>query len=46
MISIDESRCTLCNLCIPVCVTVGYPDVEFLRVVARNPVNVKWLGDK
>jgi len=26
--------------------TVGYPDVEFLRLVARNPVNVKWLGDK
>jgi nitroreductase len=25
--------------------TVGYPDVEFLRTVARNPVNVKWLGD-
>jgi nitroreductase/NAD-dependent dihydropyrimidine dehydrogenase PreA subunit len=25
--------------------TIGYPDVEFLRVVARNPVNVKWLGD-
>jgi nitroreductase/NAD-dependent dihydropyrimidine dehydrogenase PreA subunit len=24
---------------------IGYPDVEFLRVVARNPVNVKWLGD-
>ena len=26
--------------------TIGYPDVEFLRVVARNPVNVKWLGDE
>ena len=26
--------------------TVGYPDVEFLRVVARNPANVKWLGDQ
>ncbi len=26
--------------------TVGYPDVEFLRVVARNPVRVEWLGDK
>jgi len=26
--------------------TVGYPDVEFLRVVARNPVKVEWLGDK
>ena len=25
--------------------TVGYPDVEFLRTVARNPVHVKWLGD-
>jgi nitroreductase len=25
--------------------TIGYPDVEFLRVVARNPANVKWLGD-
>lgn len=26
--------------------TVGYPDVEFLRVVARNPAKVEWLGDK
>jgi len=26
--------------------TIGYPDVEFLRLVARNPVNVKWLGDE
>jgi nitroreductase len=26
--------------------TVGYPDVEFLRLVARNPVNVKWIGDE
>ncbi len=26
--------------------TVGYPDVEFLQVVARNPVRVEWLGDK
>jgi nitroreductase len=25
--------------------TVGYPDVEFLRVVARNPAKVEWLGD-
>jgi nitroreductase len=25
--------------------TVGYPDVEFLRVVARNPAKVGWLGD-
>ncbi len=25
--------------------TVGYPDVEFLQTVARNPVNVKWLGE-
>jgi nitroreductase/NAD-dependent dihydropyrimidine dehydrogenase PreA subunit len=25
--------------------TIGYPDVEFLRVVARNPAKVKWLGD-
>jgi nitroreductase/NAD-dependent dihydropyrimidine dehydrogenase PreA subunit len=25
--------------------TVGYPNVEFLRTVARNPVNVKWLGE-
>jgi nitroreductase/NAD-dependent dihydropyrimidine dehydrogenase PreA subunit len=24
---------------------VGYPDIEFLQTVARNPVNVKWLGD-
>ena len=23
---------------------IGYPDVEFLRLVARNPVNVKWMG--
>jgi len=26
--------------------TIGYPDVEFLRVVARNPVNVNWLGEE
>ncbi len=26
--------------------TVGYADVDFLRVVARNPVKVEWLGDK
>jgi nitroreductase len=25
--------------------TIGYPDVEFLRVVARNPAKVKWIGD-
>jgi nitroreductase/NAD-dependent dihydropyrimidine dehydrogenase PreA subunit len=25
--------------------TIGYPDVEFLRVVARNPAKVKWMGD-
>jgi nitroreductase/NAD-dependent dihydropyrimidine dehydrogenase PreA subunit len=25
--------------------TIGYPDVEFLRVVARNPAKVEWLGD-
>ena len=25
---------------------VGYPDVEFLRVVARNPAKVEWLGDQ
>ncbi len=26
--------------------TIGYPDVEFLRLVARNPVNVRWIGDE
>jgi len=26
--------------------TIGYADVEFLRLVARNPVNVKWMGDE
>jgi nitroreductase/ferredoxin len=25
--------------------TIGYPDVQFLRVVARNPAKVKWIGD-
>ena len=25
--------------------TIGYPDVEFLRVVARNPAKVKWVGN-
>jgi nitroreductase/NAD-dependent dihydropyrimidine dehydrogenase PreA subunit len=25
--------------------TIGYPDVEFLRVVARNPAKVEWIGD-
>ena len=25
--------------------TIGYPDVEFLRVVARNQAKVKWIGD-
>jgi nitroreductase/NAD-dependent dihydropyrimidine dehydrogenase PreA subunit len=25
--------------------TVGYPDVEFLRFVARNPAKVKWVGE-
>jgi nitroreductase/NAD-dependent dihydropyrimidine dehydrogenase PreA subunit len=25
--------------------TVGYPDVQFLRLVARNPAQVKWIGD-
>jgi nitroreductase/NAD-dependent dihydropyrimidine dehydrogenase PreA subunit len=25
--------------------TIGYPDAEFLRVVARNPAKVEWLGD-
>jgi nitroreductase len=25
--------------------TVGYPDVEFLRLVGRNPARVTWLGD-
>jgi len=24
---------------------IGYPDVDFLRVVARNPAKVEWLGD-
>ena len=25
--------------------TVGYPDVEFLRFVARNPARVNWVGE-
>jgi len=25
--------------------TVGYPDVEFLRLVARNPAKVEWIGN-
>jgi nitroreductase/NAD-dependent dihydropyrimidine dehydrogenase PreA subunit len=25
--------------------TVGYPDVEFLRLVGRRPARVAWLGD-
>ncbi len=25
--------------------TVGYPKVEFLRFVARNPAKVNWIGD-
>ena len=25
--------------------TAGYPDVEFLRFVARNPARVKWVGE-
>jgi nitroreductase/NAD-dependent dihydropyrimidine dehydrogenase PreA subunit len=25
--------------------TIGYPNVEFLRVVARNPAKVDWIGD-
>jgi nitroreductase len=25
--------------------TVGYSDVEFLRLVARNPAKIKWIGD-
>jgi nitroreductase len=29
---------------VPVAFTVGYPDVKFLRLVARNPARVKWLG--
>ncbi len=26
--------------------TVGYSDVEFLRLVARNPARIKWIMDK
>jgi len=29
---------------VPVAFTVGYPAVKFLRLVARNPAQVKWLG--
>ena len=29
---------------VPVAFTVGYPDVKFLRMVARNSARVKWLG--
>lgn len=25
--------------------TLGYPKIKFLRVVARNPARVKWIGD-
>jgi diadenosine tetraphosphatase ApaH/serine/threonine PP2A family protein phosphatase len=25
--------------------TVGYSDVEFLRLVARNPAKIKWIDD-
>ena len=25
--------------------TVGYSDVEFLRLVARNPAKIKWIGE-
>jgi nitroreductase/NAD-dependent dihydropyrimidine dehydrogenase PreA subunit len=25
--------------------TIGYPDLKFLRVVARNPAKAEWLGD-
>ena len=25
---------------------VGYPDVEFLRVVARNPAKAEWIGNE
>ncbi len=31
---------------VPVAFTVGYPDVQFRRLVARNPARVKWLGDR
>jgi nitroreductase/NAD-dependent dihydropyrimidine dehydrogenase PreA subunit len=31
---------------VPVAFTVGYSDVKFLRLVARNPARVKWLGEK
>jgi nitroreductase len=31
---------------VPVAFTVGYPDVKFRRLVARNPARVKWLGDR
>ena len=25
--------------------TLGYSDVEFLRLVARNPAKIKWIGE-
>ncbi len=28
-----------------VALTVGYPDVEFLKLVARNPARIEWIGD-
>jgi len=31
---------------VPVAFTVGYAVVNFLRLVARNPARVKWLGEK
>jgi hypothetical protein len=31
---------------VPVAFVVGYPDVKFRRLVARNPARVKWLGDR
>ena len=31
---------------VPVAFTVGYPDVKFRRLVARNPARIKWLGER
>jgi len=31
---------------VPVSFVVGYPNVKFRRLVARNPARVKWLGDR
>ena len=31
---------------VPVAFVVGYPDVKFRRLVARNPARVKWLGER